>query len=144
MAGLAGYVVFIWLKSRLSFKAKAAIAIIALLAIIGMLPQVLDAKFWGVVLFGSSVVILAALPWLDHSPVKSIRYRPTWHKYVYILFGLAFVTLGYLGTQPPQPVSTMIGQACTLVYFSFFLLMPWWSTMGTFKPVPARVTFHPH
>ena len=66
-----------------------------------MLPQVLDAKFWGVVLFGSSVMIIAALPWLDHSPVKSIRYRPDWHKYVYIVFGLSFVTLGYLGTQLP-------------------------------------------
>jgi ubiquinol-cytochrome c reductase cytochrome b subunit len=144
MAGLAAYVVFVWLRSRLSSRTKVAIAIIAILAEIGMLPQVLDAKFWGVVLFGSSVVILAALPWIDHSPAKSIRYRPTWHKYVYILFALAFVTLGFLGTRPPTPVGTLVGQACTLVYFSFFLLMPWWSTMGKFKPVPKRVTYHPH
>jgi ubiquinol-cytochrome c reductase cytochrome b subunit len=144
MAGLAAYVVFIWLKSRLSFKTKVIIAAVALLAEIGMLPQVLDAKFWGVVLFGSAVVILAALPWLDHSPAKSIRYRPGWHKYVYALFGLSFITLGYLGTQPPTEVSTKISQACTLLYFSFFLLMPWWSAMGTFKTVPKRVTFHSH
>jgi ubiquinol-cytochrome c reductase cytochrome b subunit len=144
MAGLAAYVVFIWLKSRLSFKAKVAIAAIALLAEIGMLPQVLEAKFWGVVLFGSSVMILATLPWLDHSPAKSIRYRPSWHKIVYIVFGIAFVTLGYLGTQLPTPAYTLIAQVCTLLYFSFFLLMPWWSTMGTFKPVPKRVTFTPH
>jgi ubiquinol-cytochrome c reductase cytochrome b subunit len=109
-----------------------------------MLPQVLDAKFWGVVLFGSSVVILAALPWLDKSPAKSIRYRPSWHKYVYAVFGLSFITLGYLGTQAPTPAFTQISQVCTLLYFSFFLLMPWWSTMGTFKTVPKRVTFHPH
>jgi ubiquinol-cytochrome c reductase cytochrome b subunit len=76
---------------------KAAIAVIALVAIVGMLPQVLDAKFWGVVFFGS-VVILAFLPWLDKSPVKSIRYRPSWHKYVYAVFFLSFLTLGYLGT----------------------------------------------
>jgi ubiquinol-cytochrome c reductase cytochrome b subunit len=144
MAGLAAYVVFIWLKSRLPFKTKVIIAVVALLAEIGMLPQVLDAKFWGVVLFGSSVVILATLPWLDHSPAKSIRYRPSWHKLVYAVFGLSFLTLGYLGTQPPTPTGTMVAQASALLYFSFFLLMPWWSTMGTFKTVPKRVTFHPH
>ncbi|HZV67869.1 MAG TPA: cytochrome bc complex cytochrome b subunit, partial [Telluria sp.] len=142
MAAVAGYVVFIWLKSRLAFKTKAIIAVVALLMIVGM--QILEAKFWGVVLFGSSVMILAGLPWLDHSPVKSIRYRPDWHKYVYLVFGLSFVTLGYLGTQLPTPAFTMVSQLCTLLYFSFFLLMPWWSTMGSFKPVPNRVTFHPH
>jgi ubiquinol-cytochrome c reductase cytochrome b subunit len=144
MVATAAYVSFVWLKSRLPGKVKMAIGVIALLAIVGMLPQVLDAKFWGVVFFGGSVVILAFLPWLDHSPVKSIRYRPDWHKYVYLLFGLAFVTLGYLGTQPPTETKTMISQVCTLFYFSFFLLMPWWSTMGSFKKVPDRVTFHAH
>jgi len=144
MAAIALYVVFIWMKSRLSFKAKATIAVIALLLIIGMLPQVLEAKFWGVVLFGSSVVIIAFLPWLDHSPVKSIRYRPDWHKWVYALFGISFVALGYLGTQLPTPAYTTISQVCTLLYFSFFLLMPWWSAAGRFKPLPKRVTFHPH
>jgi ubiquinol-cytochrome c reductase cytochrome b subunit len=144
MAAVAAYVVFIWLKSKLAFTTKAVIAVVALVAIVGMLPQVLDAKFWGVVLFGSSVMILAALPWLDHSPVKSIRYRPDWHKYVYGVFFLCFVTLGYLGTQLPTDTFTLISQVCTLLYFSFFLLMPWWSSMGTFKTVPKRVTFHPH
>jgi ubiquinol-cytochrome c reductase cytochrome b subunit len=142
MAGVAAYVVFIWLRSRLSFKTKAIITVIAVVLEIGML--FLEAKVWGVVLFGSSVVILALLPWLDHSPVKSIRYRPDWHKYVYIVFGLAFLTLGYLGTQPPTPASTLFAQACTLIYFSFFLLMPWWSASGRFKAVPNRVTFTPH
>jgi ubiquinol-cytochrome c reductase cytochrome b subunit len=144
MAAVAAYVAFLWLKSRLSFKVKAAIAVIAIIAIIGMLPSVLDAKFWGVVFFGGSVVILAFLPWLDHSPVKSIRYRPDWHKYVYALLAIAFVTLGYLGTQPPSVIGTIVSQVATLYYFAFFLLMPWWSTMGTFKKVPDRVTFHPH
>ncbi|MES2264780.1 MAG: cytochrome bc complex cytochrome b subunit [Pseudomonadota bacterium] len=144
MAAVAAYVAFLWLKSRLSFLVKAAIAVIALVAIVGMLPSVLDAKFWGVVFFGGSVVILAFLPWLDHSPVKSIRYRPDWHKYVYIVFGLAFVALGYLGTQAPSVVGTIVSQCCTLYYFAFFLLMPWWSAMGQFKKVPARVTFHAH
>ncbi|ALK95241.1 cytochrome B [Massilia sp. WF1] len=142
MAGVAAYVVFIWLRSRLSYKTKLAVTAIAVVLEIGML--FLDAKVWGVVLFGSSVVILALLPWLDHSPVKSIRYRPSWHKYVYLVFAVAFLTLGYLGTQPPTPSSTLMAQACTLIYFSFFLLMPWWSAAGRFKVVPNRVTFTPH
>jgi ubiquinol-cytochrome c reductase cytochrome b subunit len=142
MAAIVLYVVFIWIKSRLSYKAKIATAVIALILLVGMLT--LEAKFWGVVLFGSSVVIIGALPWLDHSPVRSIRYRPNWHMWLYVLFGLAFVALGYLGTQLPTPAYTMISQVCTLLYFSFFLLMPWWSAAGRFKPVPTRVTFHPH
>ena len=144
MGAVAAYVAFLWIKARISIITKIAISVIALLIVIGMLPKVLDAKFWGVVLFGSSVVIIAFLPWLDHSKVKSIRYRPTWHKYLYILFGLAFVSLGYLGTLPPSAVRTMVSQLCTLFYFGFFLLMPWWSAAGTFKTVPSRVVFHPH
>ena len=144
MGGIVLYVAFIWMKSRLSFAIKSAIAAFALLLIVAMLPQITEAKLWGVVFFGGSVMILAALPWLDHSPVKSIRYRPDWHKYVYAVFFLSFVALGYLGTQAPTELFTLIAQVCTLLYFSFFLLMPWWSSMGTFKPVPKRVTFHPH
>ena len=144
MCFVAAYTVFIWLKSRLSRITKIIIAVVALLAIIGMLPQVLDAKFWGVVFFGGSVVILAFMPWLDHSPVKSIRYRPSWHKYVYAVFFISFIILGILGTLAPTDLFTIISQVCTLLYFSFFLFMPWWSTMGTFKKVPDRVVFHPH
>jgi ubiquinol-cytochrome c reductase cytochrome b subunit len=142
MAGVVAFVALIWLKSRLSGKIKAIVAVIGLIAIVGMLA--LDAKFWGVVLMGVSVMILAIMPWIDHSPVKSIRYRPDWHKYVYILFAIAFVVLGYLGVQPPTPAKTTLAQICTFIYFGFFLLMPWWSAMGKFKPVPSRVTFHPH
>ena len=143
-AGVVAYVGLIYMGSKLDSKIKAAIAGIALLAIAGMMPGALDAKFWGVVLFGGSVVILAFLPWLDLSPVKSIRYRPDWHKYVYIVFGIAFVTLGYLGVQAPSPTGERISQVCAIIYFGFFLLMPWWSAMGTFKPVPKRVTFAAH
>ena len=142
IAGTVAFVGLIWLKSRLSLKVKTIIAVVALVAIAGML--VFDAKFWGVVLMGVSVLILAGLPWLDHSQVKSIRYRPDWHKYVYILFAIAFLVLGYLGVMPPTEGRTLVAQICTLIYFGFFMLMPWWSTMGQFKPVPSRVTFHPH
>lgn len=144
MGGVAAYVVFIFLKTKLDIKVKGAIALIGLVAIVGMLPSILDAKFWGVVLFGASVMILGALPWLDHARNKSIRYRPDWHKYVYIAFGVSFLTLGYLGTLPPTATRTLVAQICTGIYFGFFMLMPWWSAMGEFKPVPKRVTFHPH
>ena len=104
----------------------------------------LDAKLWGVIFMGAAVVILFFLPWLDKSEVKSIRYRPTLHKVIYTVFAIAFVILGYLGTQSPSPVGEVLSQVCTLIYFGFFLTMPVWSRMGEFKPVPDRVVFHPH
>ncbi|MBW8829834.1 MAG: cytochrome bc complex cytochrome b subunit [Burkholderiales bacterium] len=103
-----------------------------------------DAKFWGVVVMGGAVIILFFLPWLDHSKVKSIRYRPSWHKYVYLVFVIFFLILGYLGVQPPSEVGNYVSQLGTLFYFGFFLLMPWWSSLGEFKPVPERVTYHAH
>jgi ubiquinol-cytochrome c reductase cytochrome b subunit len=103
-----------------------------------------EAKFWGVVVMGGAVIILFFLPWLDYSPVKSIRYRPDWHKYVYAVFVLNFLVLGYLGVEAPSAVKTFIAQVGTLIYFGFFLLMPWWSRLGQFKPVPDRVTFEAH
>jgi len=104
----------------------------------------LDAKFWGVIAMGGAVVILFFLPWLDKSPVKSIRYRPNLHKYIYATFIVSFVILGYLGVQPPSPVGNIVAKICTLIYFGFFVAMPWWSKMGTFKKVPDRVVFHAH
>jgi len=111
--------------------------------VIGAL-KVFEAKFWGVAVMGGAVVILAGLPWFDHSPVKSIRYRPNWHKIVYGVFVINFCILGYLGVQPPSPVGEKVSQVGTLLYFGFFVLMPWWSQLGTFKQVPDRVTFKPH
>ena len=108
------------------------------------LLKTFDAKFWGVVVMGGAVVILFFLPWLDNSLAKSIRYRPTWHKVLYGIFVVFFVVLGYLGIQPPSDIGTLVSQVGTLFYFGFFLLMPWWSTIGTFKPVPDRVVFAPH
>lgn len=118
-------------------------SLVGAVILVGLL-QVWEAKFWGVVVMGGAVIILFFLPWLDRSPVKSIRYRPDWHKYVYAVFVLFFLVLGYLGIQPPSDVFTIISQVGTLFYFGFFLLMPWWSQLGTPKPVPERVTFSAH
>jgi len=104
----------------------------------------LEAKFWGVMMMGGAVVILFFLPWLDRSPVRSMRYRPGLHKLILGVFVVAFLILGYLGTKAPDPIPTLIAQICTVIYFGFFLAMPWWSRMGTFKAVPDRVTFDAH
>ena len=104
----------------------------------------LDAKFWGVVAMGASTLIFFALPWIDQSPVKSIRYRPLWHKVFYGVFVVAFLVLGYFGVQAPSPTAERLSQLCTLIYFGFFLFMPWWTQAGTFKQPPERVTFKPH
>ncbi|NWG74550.1 MAG: cytochrome bc complex cytochrome b subunit [Rubrivivax sp.] len=126
----------------LSGKGKVATAVGALVGI--ALLKTFDAKFWGVVVMGGAVVILFFLPWLDRSPARSIRYRPTWHKYLYGAFVVFFVVLGYLGIKPPSDVGTLVSQVGTLFYFAFFLLMPWWTRIGEFKPVPDRVVFTPH
>ncbi len=118
-------------------------AIVVAIAAIALL-KTFDPKFWGVVVMGGAVIILFFLPWLDRSPVKSIRYRPRWHMVVYTVFVIFFIVLGYLGIQPPSELFTLIAQIGTLFYFGFFLLMPWWSRLGEFKPVPERVVFQPH
>jgi ubiquinol-cytochrome c reductase cytochrome b subunit len=143
-----------FIKGKFGMVAKVAVVIVAVLVI--YLLKSLDAKFWGVLVMGGSVVILFFLPWLDHSPVKSIRYRPGWHKTVYGAFVFFFLILGYLGIQPPGvwgsfaigsfvlDIAQTISQIGTLVYFGFFLLMPWWSQLGEFKTVPERVRFAAH
>ena len=113
------------------------------LGLVAMMLSI-DAKFWGVVAMGGGVMILFFLPWLDNSPVKSIRYRPSWHKYMYALFVFDFLVLGYLGMLPPSDIGGRVSQIGTLFYFGFFLLMPWWSRLGDPKPVPDRVTFTAH
>jgi ubiquinol-cytochrome c reductase cytochrome b subunit len=115
----------------------------AALAVTAMMLSI-DAKFWGVVVMGGAVVILFFLPWLDNSPVKSIRYRPDWHKYMYGIFVVNFVVLAYLGVQPPSAIGERVSQVGTLFYFGFFILMPWWSALGKSKPVPTRVNFSAH
>ncbi|MFM2054496.1 MAG: hypothetical protein RL456_2533 [Pseudomonadota bacterium] len=134
--------VMTFLKGNLPGKAKVGVLVGAV--VVCALLKVFDAKFWGVVVMGGAVIILFFLPWLDRSPAKSIRYRPSWHKTLYGVFVVFFLILGYLGIQPPSDAGTLVAQVGTLFYFGFFLLMPWWSQIGQCKPVPDRVTFQPH
>jgi ubiquinol-cytochrome c reductase cytochrome b subunit len=137
-AVLAAIVMFI--------RSKGLVKLIAPVVLLGVavLLRLIDAKFWGVVAMGGAVVLLFFVPWLDYSPVKSIRYRPGWHKTLYGIFFANFVVLGYLGTQAPTDLFNLLSQIGTLIYLGFFFLMPVWSCLGTFKPVPDRVTFHAH
>jgi len=142
MACVLGAAVFAAVKTRLPALVKGVALVVALGVCAFMYGT--DAKFWGVVIMGAAVIILFFLPWLDHCGVKSIRYRPSWHKYVYAIFVVDFFVLGYLGVQPPSPAGERISQIGTLFYFGFFLLMPWWSAKGETKPVPQRVVFAAH
>lgn len=101
----------------------------------------LDAKFWGVVAMGASVVIIAFLPWLDRSPVKSVRYKGPIFKFAVFVFIICFFILGYLGVLPVSPGRTLVSQICSVLYFAFFLLMPWYSKIDKCKAEPERVNF---
>jgi len=99
-------------------------------------------KLGGVILMGAAIIVLFLLPWLDRSPVRSIRYRGWLYKLPLGLFAAAFVMLGYLGMQPPTPTYTYLARLGTVIYFGFFLLLPWLSRVDKTKPVPERVTYH--
>ena len=104
------------------------------------------AKLWGVLAMGSAIVLLFFLPWLDRSPVRSIRYRGWMYKTALTLFVITFVMLGYLGTRNPSHVDLGLlknvtwSQIGLVVYFAFFLLMPIYTRMDRTKPEPDRVT----
>jgi len=97
-------------------------------------------KLFGVIAMGGAVMILALLPWLDRSPVKSVRYRGPIFKTALTLFVISFLGLGYLGTVPPNPTYNLIAQILSVIYFAFFLLMPIYTRIDKTKPVPDRLT----
>ena len=100
----------------------------------------LPAKFWGVVTMGLSIALLFVMPWLDRSPVRSMRYKGWMSKVMLALFAVAFVTLGVLGVLPTTDTRTVIAQVATGMYFAYFLLMPLYTRLEKTKPVPQRVT----
>lgn len=136
--GLAAITVIYWRGFRRPLR--VAIAAVALILTVGFFT--LDAKFWGVVLMGVSVLIFFLLPWLDRSPVKSIRYRGLLSKAALAVFAVSFIALGYLGTKTPTLLATRFAQFFTVLYFLFFVLMPIYTKLDTVKKVPERLT-HP-
>jgi ubiquinol-cytochrome c reductase cytochrome b subunit len=124
-------------------------------SILRAVPPLFDSQFPGVLAMGVAVLILFFLPWLDRSPVKSIRYRGPLYKSWLAAFVVVFVILGYLGVKPTtvwgqlgfdaffldtKDIAIWVARLCTLVYFLFFLLMPWYTARDKVKPVPERVT----
>jgi len=106
--------------------------------------RAVPSKLGGVIAMGAAIAILFVLPWLDKSPVKSMRYKGTQSKIWLGLFVVSFIGLGYLGAVPSDPVKTVISQILTIIYFLFFLLMPFYTSMETVKAVPDRVTGGAH
>ncbi len=97
-------------------------------------------KLLGVIAMGAAIAILFVLPWLDRSPVKSMRYKGWMSKIWLVIFCVSFVILGVLGVLAPTPGRTLLSQICTALYFAYFILMPFYTRMEKTKPVPERVT----
>ncbi|OQS42526.1 cytochrome b [Chromobacterium haemolyticum] len=110
-------------------------------AILRAIPSFLGTQVWGVLAMGAAVVLIAFLPWLDRSPIKSIRYRGPKFKFMLVLFIVSFIGLGILGALPSTNARTVIAQVLSFVYFAFFLGMPFYTKndVGSI-PVPTRVT----
>ena len=121
-------------------------------SILRAVPPLFNSQFPGVVAMGLATMILFLLPWLDRDPVKSIRYRGGYFKSALAIFVVTFLVLGYLGTEPTNvwgqfgawlgnaDRATVAARVFTLLYFAFFILMPWYTAMDKSKPVPDRVT----
>lgn len=109
-------------------------------AILRAIPSAFGTQVWGVLAMFGSIAVFFLLPWLDRSPVKSIRYKGWIFKSWLAIFVVSFVVLGYLGTQPPGGSRTLLAQIFTVSYFAFFLLMPIYSKMDKIKPMPERIS----
>ncbi len=97
-------------------------------------------KLFGVMAMGGAIVVLFLIPWLDRSPVRSIRYRGPLFRIALSIFTISFLALGYLGTQPATGLYTSLAQVFSVLYFSFFILMPIYTSLDKDQPVPQRVT----
>jgi ubiquinol-cytochrome c reductase cytochrome b subunit len=99
-------------------------------------------KLWGAILMGAAVLLPLFLPWLDRSRVKSIRYRGWIYRTSLGLFVISFFVLGWLGVQPAEELYVALARIFSVIYFAFFLLMPYYTTIDKTRPVPERVVYH--
>jgi ubiquinol-cytochrome c reductase cytochrome b subunit len=111
-------------------------------AMLRAVPSFAGTQVWGVLVMGAAVVVLFFVPWLDRSPVRSIRYRGPIYKVMIGIFVISFVTLAVCGLKPPSGIYPMLARVCTALYFVFFLAMPWYTKYESVKPEPERVTGH--
>ncbi|MBA1261307.1 cytochrome b [Stutzerimonas sp. NM35] len=96
-------------------------------------------KLMGVIAMGAAIAVLFVLPWLDRSPVKSMKYKGWMSKVALILFCISFIILGVLGVLSPTPERTLVSRICTIIYFAYFILMPFYTKLEKTKVVPQRV-----
>ena len=108
-------------------------------SILRAVPPFFNTQIWGVIAMGLAIVVFFFLPWLDRSPVKSIRYKGIYTKIALVLFGISFIVLGILGTLPPTDTRQILAQIFSVVYFAFFFLMPWYTKAEKCKTPPERV-----
>ena len=104
-----------------------------------MLRAVPD-KLMGFIIMAAAIAILFVLPWLDRSPVKSIRYKGNISRVAILIFAASFVILGVLGIKAPNDARTDLAQICTVLYFAYFIGMPFWTRFEKTKPEPERIT----
>ena len=109
-------------------------------SVLRAIPPMFGSQFPGVLAMFAAILIFFALPWLDRSPVKSIRYRSPIYKWALGIFVVSFVMLGWLGLKPVTPTYALLGMIATALYFAYFILMPWYTSIGKTKEVPTRVT----
>jgi ubiquinol-cytochrome c reductase cytochrome b subunit len=109
-------------------------------SVLRAIPPMFGSQFPGVLAMFAALLIFFALPWIDRSKVKSIRYRSLPYKIALGIFVVSFVWLGYLGMQPVTPMNAFLARVFTATYFGFFILMPWFTSIGQTKPVPERLT----
>jgi ubiquinol-cytochrome c reductase cytochrome b subunit len=109
-------------------------------AMLRAVPPIAGSQFPGVLVMFGAIGIMFLLPWLDRSNVRSMRYKGTLSKVFLAAFAVSFVVLAYLGLQPSSDLATLVAQIFTVIYFSFFLLMPIYTKIEKTKPVPERVT----
>ena len=109
-------------------------------SVLRAIPPMFGSQFPGVLAMFAAILIFFALPWLDRSPVKSIRYRSPIYKWALGIFVVSFVMLGWLGLKPVTPTYALLGRIATALYFAYFILMPWYTSIGKTKEVPLRVT----
>ncbi len=110
-------------------------------AFYAMLRAVPDQQL-GALLMLLAIVVLFFLPWLDRSPVKSIRYKGWMSKVALALFVVAFIVLSYLGLQPADGLAVILARIFTAIYFLYFILMPWYTSVEKTKAAPERVNYH--
>lgn len=122
-----------------AFKTPAHIAPVWYFTPFYAILRAVPDKLLGVIAMGAAIAVLFVLPWLDRSPVKSMKYKGWMSKVALLAFCISFIILGVLGVLSPTPERTLVARICTAIYFGYFILMPFYTKLEKTKVVPQRV-----